>query len=166
MERILNNWCITIAYFYAIFVNFIDEIINIQNTYQMITKTVFYTLNLVAIWLSPIKGAFIFAIILVITDTITGIMKAGKVGGIESIQSNKAFQIVPKIIFYALAIIICQALNNYVDGQIPWVKLVLVGIGWIEIKSIDENFKELFGHSFIDKILEGLKSFNKIEKRK
>lgn len=131
----------------------------------MITKTVLYTLSLVSIWFAPIKGALIFTLILVITDTITGIMKAGKVGGVESIQSNKAFKIIPKIIFYSLAIIICQSMNNYVDHDVPWVKLALVGIGWIEIKSIDENFKALFGHSFIDKILEGLKSFNKIEKR-
>jgi hypothetical protein len=62
-------------------------------------------------------------------------------------------------------IIVCQALNNYVDGQVPWVKLALVGIGWIEIKSIDENFKDIFGYSFIDKILEGMKSIKKIEKK-
>lgn len=93
-------------------------------------------------------------------------MKAGKTGGVKSIQSNKAFKLVPKLFFYMLLIIVAQALNNYVDSQIPWVKLSLVGISWIEIKSIDENFKEMFGFSFIDKILAGSKKLTSIEKRK
>ena len=131
----------------------------------MITKTTFYILNLVIIWLSPIKGALFFALMLVIADTVTGIMKAGKVGGVKSIQSNKAFKLIPKLIFYSIAIIVCQGLNNYVDPDIPWVKLALIGIGWIELKSIDENFQELFGYSFLDKIFEALKNFKKIEKR-
>lgn len=130
----------------------------------MITKTLIYILNLVVIWFAPIKGALVFAIILVAVDTITGIMKAGK-KNVKDIQSNKMFSIVPKTLFYAFLIIVCQALNNYVDNQIPWVKLSLIGISFIEIKSIDENFNDIFGFSFIDKVILGFKSLTKIQKR-
>jgi phage-related holin len=160
MERILDS---IFNYFGWSFPDFMVQI-NISKQIEMITKTFLYLINLVIIWMSPIKGALIFAILLVFIDTITGIMKAGK-SDVEKINSNSAFRIVPKVIFYALMIIVCQALNNYVDGQVPWVKLALVGIGWIEIKSIDENFKDIFGYSFIDKILEGMKSIKKIEKK-
>ena len=48
----------------------------------------------------------------------------------------------------------------------PFTKLVLIGICWIEIKSIDENFNILFGYSFMNKVLEGLKSINQIKRHK
>jgi phage-related holin len=165
MERILNTCNNFIAYIHINILDWISQYINLKDTAEMITKTTFYILNLVIIWLSPIKGALLFALMLVVADTVTGIMKAGKAGGVKSIQSNKAFKLIPKLIFYSIAIIVCQGLNNYVDADIPWVKLALIGIGWIELKSIDENFHELFGYSFLDKILEALKNFKKIEKR-
>lgn len=165
MERILNSCVYIISYIHINILDWISQYINLKDTAEMITKTTFYILNLVIIWLSPIKGALFFALMLVIADTVTGIMKAGKVGGVKSIQSNKAFKLIPKLIFYSIAIIVCQGLNNYVDPDIPWVKLALIGIGWIELKSIDENFQELFGYSFLDKIFEALKNFKKIEKR-
>jgi hypothetical protein len=52
----------------------------------------------------------------------------------------------------------------YVEPKIPFTKLALVGVAFIEIKSIDENFKELFGFSFINKVLEAVKSINQIKR--
>lgn len=113
---------------------------------------------------APIHYAFIFTIILVACDTVTGVMKAGK-NDIREITSKKAFPLVPKLIFYFLLIIAAHAMSS-IDEQIPFVKLALIGIGWIEVKSIDENFKELFGYSFIEKIIEGIKSVNNIKRHK
>jgi hypothetical protein len=72
---------------------------------------------------------------------------------------------VPKLIFYSLLIIVAHSLNLTIDKQIPFVKLALVGISWIEIKSIDENFKVLFGFSFLDKCLEAGKKLTKFERK-
>lgn len=115
-------------------------------------------------FLAPIEGALWFVVTLVIADTITGIMKAGK-SKVENIQSKKAFNLVPKLIFYFLLVIIAHCLNRTIDNQIPFVKLALVGISWIEIKSIDENFKILFGFSFLDKCLEAGKKLSKFERK-
>lgn len=114
---------------------------------------------------APITGSFIFMIILVSVDTITGVMKAGK-KDIKNITSKKGSRIINKIVFYSLAVIVCQALNIYVDEQVPWVKLCLIGISLIEVKSIDENFREIFGFSFIDKIIKGVRSLNNIQRYK
>lgn len=115
-------------------------------------------------FLAPIHYAFIFTIILVVADTITGVMKAGK-DDVKQITSKKAFPLVPKLIFYFLLIIVAHSISS-IDSQIPFVKLVLIGIGWIEVKSIDENFNEIYGFSFIEKVIEGVKSINKIKRHK
>ena len=113
---------------------------------------------------SPIKYAFLLITILVITDTITGIMRAGR-KDVEKVTSRKAFAIVPKLIFYFLLVIVGHGLE-VVEPQLPFVKFALIGIGWIEVKSIDENFRGLFGFSFIDKTLHGIKQVNQIKRHK
>jgi phage-related holin len=97
-------------------------------------------------------------------DTITGVMKAGK-DTVKNISSKKAFAIVPKLIFYFLLVICAHACEVFVDDQLPLVKLALIGIGWIEIKSIDENFSAIFGFSFLDRTIEAVKSVNKITRK-
>lgn len=165
MERILNDWLITAAYLLAKAIQHFDHAIHFKEAQEMITKTFLYTLNLVIIWLSPIKGALIFTALIVIADTITGIMKAGK-DDVRNISSKKSFPMVPKTIFYMTWILVAQSCHNYVDPQVPWVKLSLMGIGWIEVRSIDENFKAIYGFSFLDKILEGIRSVNRIKRHK
>lgn len=114
---------------------------------------------------APVTYAFIFICVLVLIDTITGIMKAGK-DDVKNITSRKGFSLVPKLIFYFLLVIVAHSCSVWVDPQVPFVKLVLIGIGWIEIKSIDENYKILAGHSFIDKVMEGIKGINQIKRHK
>ncbi len=113
---------------------------------------------------APINYALILVSILVITDTITGIMRAGR-KDVERITSRKAFAIVPKLIFYYLLIIVAHGVT-LVEPKLPFVKFALIGIGWIEIKSIDENFRGLFGFSFIDKTLHAIKQVNQIKRHK
>lgn len=102
---------------------------------------------------APLTTAFVVAISMVIMDTITKIMAVGKTQGISSIKSKKLFQIVPKSIFYMVFIILAQLCHDFIDVQIPFSKLVLVGIIGIETYSIDENFEEMTGYSFIKRVL-------------
>ena len=124
----------------------------------------FFSIALIGFF-APILYAFILTSILVGADTITGVMKAGK-DSVKNISSKKMFAVCPKLSFYFLLIISAHSVQIYVEPQIPFTKLVLVGISWIEIKSIDENFDSLFGFSFIDKILDGIKSINQIKRHK
>jgi hypothetical protein len=130
----------------------------------MISKIALTVISALGLWFAPIKGAFIFVILLVMVDTFTGVYSAYKQDK-KSVTSNKAFQVVPKLIFYGLLIIIGQALSYYVDSTLPWVKLALAGIAWIEIKSIDENYKDIFGYSFINKIFQALNKIKTAQKK-
>jgi phage-related holin len=113
---------------------------------------------------APIYYAFCLIVILVTTDTITGVMRAGR-KDVNNVTSRKAFAIVPKLIFYFLLVIVAHGLT-IVEPQLPFVKFALIGIGWIEIKSIDENFRCLFGFSFINKTLDAVKQINQIKRHK
>ena len=131
---------------------------------QLFTFSKYFLIALISFF-SPIIYAFILTSILVTADTITGVMKAGK-ETVKNITSKKMFAVIPKLSFYFILIIIAHSVQIYVEPQVPFTKLVLIGISWIEIKSIDENFDVLFGFSFIDKVLEGVKSINQIKRHK
>ena len=111
---------------------------------------------------SPIVWAFWVVIGLVVVDTAFGVMKAGR-ESIKNISSRKMFPMVTKIIAYLLLIIIAH-LGHQIEPKIPFVKLCLFGVAFIEIKSIDENFRGIFGFSFIDKILSALKFVKNIKR--
>ena len=104
-------------------------------------------------FLAPLTSAFIVAISMVFLDTATKIMVVGKLHGIKAITSKKLKNIIPKGIFYFVFIIMAGICHNHVDIEIPFVKLVLVAIIGIEVYSIDENFEDLTGFSFIKKML-------------
>jgi hypothetical protein len=91
-------------------------------------------------------------------------MRAGR-KKVETVTSKKAFAIVPKLIFYFLLVIVAHGLAM-VEPVLPFVKFALMGIGWIEVKSIDENFRGLFGFSFIDRTLHAIKSVNQIKRHR
>lgn len=121
-----------------------------------------FAISALGIWFAPVIDAFYFIIILVAIDTATGVWSAQKK---NAVTSNKAFQIVPKLIFYGLLMICGQALSYYVEPQIPWVKVALAGVAWIEIKSIDENYKKIFGYSFINKVIAAMNKVKNVQKR-
>jgi phage-related holin len=133
-----------------------------MNTSTLIGKTFTYFATGITAFLLPIHWAFWVIILFVAVDTVTGIMAAGKVS-VKDIQSRKLFQIVPKLIFYFLLVIVAHS-ASYIDNQIPFVKLAMFGIGFIEVKSIDENFEKLHGFSFVNRILDALKSLSKIKR--
>jgi phage-related holin len=114
-------------------------------------------------FLAPIYYALIFVCVLVITDTITGVMKAGKKKVLD-IKSKKFFAFVPKASIYLLFVILAQFGTLVLDKSIPFVKLAVFGVSWIEIKSIDENFRSIWGFSFLDKVLESVKYISNLRK--
>jgi phage-related holin len=131
---------------------------------QFILFIKYFSVSLLGFF-APIYYAFILTTILVFADTVTGVMKAGKTS-IKNISSKKMFAVCPKLSFYFLLIISAHSVQLFVEPQIPFTKLALIGISWIEVKSIDENFNALFGFSFVDKVFEGIKSINQIKRHK
>jgi len=118
-----------------------------------ISKFFIYLIFSLGAFLAPLTPAFLVAIIMVILDTTTKIMVVGKLEGIKEIKSGKLKQIIPKVIFYFVFLVLAQICTVYIDKEIPFVKLVLATIVGIETYSIDENFEDLTGFSFIKKII-------------
>ena len=129
----------------------------------LISMIKYFSVALIS-FLAPLFWAFTLIAILVLTDTITGIMRAGR-EKVEKVTSKRAFAIVPKLTFYFLFVIVAHGLAM-VEPSLPFVKFALMGIGWIEVKSIDENFRGLFGFSFIDRTLHAIKSINQIKRHR
>jgi phage-related holin len=126
------------------------------------TKVTGYFLGGILAFITPIQWAFWVVIAIVMVDTCTGVMAAGK-KSVKNIQSRKMFQVVPKLIFYFLLVIVAHACSH-IDNQIPFVKLCMFGIAFIEVKSIDENFEKIYGYSFVNRILTAMKSLSKIKR--
>lgn len=130
------------------------------------TKTLTAILISLTGFFAPLTTAFTVAICLVFLDTVSKIMVVGKTQGVSAIKSKKLFQVIPKSIFYLIFIILGQLAHDYIDVQIPFSKLVLVGIIGIEAYSIDENFEELTGFSFIKRVLEFTKKITQFRNEK
>jgi hypothetical protein len=119
----------------------------------------YFSTSLTAFFL-PITWAIVSVVVVVSIDTITGVMSAGR-KDVKNISSRKLSNVVSKLIYYLSALILCQIASLYIDDSIPFVKLCLVAVMIIEVKSIDENFKKTFGFSFVDKMLTAFKKFNR-----
>lgn len=110
-------------------------------------------------FLLPIKGLLITMFIFVLLDTATGIYVTIKKNGIESLSSNKFFNIVVKLFFYLSTIIMAYFVDiNILEGKlmdISWFVSKAVTCIWIynEIKSMDENSQKL-GNKSIWKIVQ------------
>ena len=120
-----------------------------------------YTAASLAAFFLPITWALTSIIAVVVIDTITGVMKAGK-SDVDKVQSKRLGAIITKLIFYFSGVVLGRICELFIDDQIPFVKLVLVAVMLIEVKSIDENFKAIYGYSFVDKVL---KAFKKISRK-
>lgn len=114
-----------------------------------ISKFNFYLMASIGAFFVPILWAFASVCIVVVIDTITGV------------KSRRLGHVISKLIYYMSAILIGRISELYIDDQIPFVKLCLVVVLIIEVKSIDENFRDTFGFSFVDKMLNAFKYFNR-----
>ena len=119
----------------------------------------YFTTTLTAFFM-PISWAITSVLCVVLIDTLTGIISAGK-KGIKEIKSRKLGNVISKIIYYISAVILCRIAELYIDDSIPFVKMALVSVMIIEIKSIDENFRSTFNFSFIDTLLTSFKKLNR-----
>ena len=135
------------------------------NTISMTLKTLsfnfclYFSTALTAFFL-PITWAITSVVAIVLIDTITGVMSAGK-DNIKNISSRKLSNVISKLIYYLFAVILCRIAVMFIDDTVPFVKLCLIAVFIIEIKSIDENFYKTFKFSFVDKMLTALKKFNR-----
>lgn len=105
-------------------------------------------LQVFAAFLLPIKPLALLVVFAILVDTITGIGKAKKLK--EKITSRKLSKFISKILLYLACLFSFYALDVFLIGEligtftsIPLLatKLVAVSLIFVELLSIDENFK-------------------------
>ncbi len=111
-------------------------------------------LSILAIF-APVKAVLLTTLILVLFDTLTGVLAAYKRG--EPITSSGFKRTVGKILLYECALCMAFLAQQYLTGDsTPVFKLVSAMIGLVETKSILENLDSINGTSLfkilVDKI--------------
>lgn len=110
---------------------------------------------------APIQALMATVGVLVIADTILGVMAARKRG--EKITSSAMRRTVSKAVIYQVAIISGFLCEKYLSGDlIPITKIIGGVIGMVEMKSILENADEINGSPIFKTIIEKLGSKNDI----
>ena len=101
-------------------------------------------LGIISAFLAPIQGLLVLMVLMVLMDTILAIYTSVKKNGVRSFTSYKLFNIIPKLTFYLLSIVIGYFIDLYIIQEflsitLPISKLIAVLFTWVELKSIDEH---------------------------
>ena len=109
---------------------------------------------------APIGGIVLLVGLSTVIDTLFGIWRAYKMG--EKVTSRKArYGFIPKVLSYCSAVCLIYASDYYmindltkmvVSAEFLSTKLLALVLIAIEVKSMDESFKDVKGWSFIDRI--------------
>ena len=108
----------------------------------------------IAAFFAPIQGIVIAIIFAIILDTILGIRKSVKKNGWKSFSSRKLSGIISKGALYLLVVYLTFPVDFYILNDIIQnifllnvnyltTKLVALSVILIEVKSIEENLKEM-----------------------
>jgi len=100
---------------------------------------------------TPVVPLLLTTGFLIAVDFCFGVYRAYKKG--EEITSRKMGNTISKIVLYNLAILSVYFLDhNVLNTGLNLEKVVAGLIGIVEIRSVDESFKTLFGFSIWDKL--------------
>lgn len=111
-------------------------------------------ITLLVAFYSPIAGLAISILLVIGLDTILGIWKCVKNNGWSSFSSRKFSGIVSKTVLYLLSVYLLFPIDYYILNDIVSslflvnvkflaTKILVLSLIFIEIKSIDENLKEM-----------------------
>lgn len=107
------------------------------------------------ILLAPLQSVMVSIIVLVVLDTILGVIAARSQK--EPITSHKLKRMVAKLGLYYTAVLVGFVAGNYlIDALIPIEKMITTLIGIVEVKSVLENLDIIYGGSFFKSLLDKL----------
>lgn len=124
-------------------------------TQAAITKWFLLTISWLFVYFYP-TGQFILLVGFFIgADTITGLLAANKRG--ERITSKRGSDIIRKFITYGVGVIVAHVIQREFFTEFPAMKIISGLIAFNELKSIDENIKDISGYSLFDYFIKKLK---------
>lgn len=107
-------------------------------------------------FISPLVPLAVLVSTLIATDFIFGIYRAYKIG--ELINSRKMGHTISKMFLYNMAVLTVFMLEKIIVGtDMQFTKIAVGVIVMVEVKSIDESFKILYGFSIYESIIGKIK---------
>ena len=98
---------------------------------------------IIVAFFAPIIPAMIAVGLLIVIDTITGILAARKNN--ESITCKRLGGVLTKMLVYQLLIISAHLCETFLFPEIVFVKITIAFLATVEFKSISENFQKSTG---------------------
>jgi len=100
----------------------------------------------VSVFIAPITELLIATGFFIIVDFITGIIKSVKKEGWRSIDSQRMWHTVTKMVLYLLGVVVAFVADKYIVPEpIPLLEIISGFICMTELKSIYENIGETTG---------------------
>jgi len=135
-----------------------SSIINIyQQTFLIFKTKSLLFFQVVAAFLLPIKPLILLVFFMIALDTISGLYKAKKTG--DAITSRKLSKAVSKLLLYQVGLITFYIIEKFLLGEFVSIftpinffltKMVAIFFCTIEIVSLNENVKEIYGLNFFE----------------
>lgn len=129
---------------------------------QWLDETALLLITGLCAFFAPTGKWIAFVGFLVAADMITGILAAHKAK--KQIESRKMTRSIGKFVGYGLAVLIAYYLQIIFFPELPAMQSVSALIATIELKSIDENYHTMFGHSFFKTLIDLVQKQRKIPK--
>ena len=126
--------------------------IRLANIY--IEKYWLLILSSLSLFFAPLGPTFVFVGFLVISDFLTGVLKAYKKSDVKSRRMIDKFY---TSVAYFIGIIITYKMEQYFGDQLPFLKAVVAIIAATELQSIRENIKEITGVDLLQPVLKFIK---------
>ena len=114
--------------------------------------------------LTPVAPIIYTLTFVIICDFLFGLYRAYKCK--EEITSRKMAQTLPKLLLYNIIIIALFLVDKYVmNTGIGLEKVAATLMILIEMKSVDESFKTIFGYSLWNKVIDSIERGKSITKK-
>lgn len=126
------------------------EIISLY--WHLIKDNITMLLGVIGAFLMPVGPLILLMILMILTDTVTGLLKARKLK--QEITSKKLGNVVSKIVLYCGGLVVFFILEKYLFAEFVMLftgiplfltKCLAIVFSGIEIVSVNENVKEGFG---------------------
>jgi len=131
-----------------------------------------YILSSLVLLFMPIYGILLAVGTAIILDTFTGVFKAVKLNGWQSVRSRKLSQIVSKMLLYEVCVvflfiidkfILNEFISKWLDVDFMFTKICAILLIFIELVSIKENIEEAYNIKIWDMLK---KAFRRVKEVK
>lgn len=128
-----------------------------KTIFTLLKTKFFLLLQIIGTFLLPIKALLIMVAMMIVIDTISGLWKAYK--NHEPITSHKLSRVISKMVLYQVGVITFFILDKFMLGeflssftsiQYFLTKVIAIFFCGVELISLNENIKEVYGVNFFD----------------